>query len=77
MAEIEKEALGFSVICYLAGEFTLGGSTLFFLQIIYIVQLFKEDCTILRLCWAVGLSSHSTDQIVGNILEHVIKCVMF
>ena len=45
MAEIEKEAVGFPVMCdHVAREFTYGGSTLFFaFNFIYIIQLYRED----------------------------------
>ena len=55
MAKIEKEALRFPVIHHLvAREFTKDGSTLPLTSCIYIVQLYKEDGTVLWIFWVVG-----------------------
>ena len=57
MAEIKKSdcAIPCCVPPYGKGKLAQGGSTLFLIFIIHIAQLYKEDCTILRICWAVGL----------------------
>ena len=53
MAEIEKEE-----VCHLViEEVTYSGSTFYHLfSFIYIIQSYKEDCTILQMCWAARLS---------------------
>ena len=53
MAEVEKKAVGFPVICHLVAGEIYRWQHLNFL-IIYIVQWYKEECTTLQISWAAG-----------------------
>ena len=66
-AKIEKEE-----VCHLVAERVIqGGTTLFHLLIfiIHIVPLYKEDCAIMRISWAVGsVALTRTEQIVSHMI---------
>ena len=55
MAESEEEVMGFPVICHIvAGWNYIRQQQTYFFFILYIVQLYKEDCAILQICGTVG-----------------------
>ena len=64
MAEIEKE----EVCHHVARGVSIKSQHLTFHFIIYIVQLYKEDCPTLGICWAVAIPITLTVQ--GLYVHH-------